>query len=234
MNGERYSTPLSATLPEGTYNIDIPRHYRDKGIQAKQTTIVLDSLHLNHDIRVKYDNNYDYATFLGVDYDLGLQAVGINFGSNPGKHFMFELNFFWGLQKSEQIHWLDMVKKTTQNLQMQSTEYSHWAVDLRLGPTFWCGPFLRISPEVGAQYLKLKENTVGNSNSSKDMVKGGYISAIGSVRFRLSLSQHFGLHVTPEYKLNVSDKKVLPELTKDIDKWINGFGVKAGLVYFFH
>ena len=234
MNGKRYSTPLSVTLPEGTYNIDIPRHYRDKGIQAKQATIFLDSLHLNHDIWVKYDNNYDFATFFGLDYDLGLQAVGVNFGSNLGKHFMFEINFFWGLQKSERIHWLESVKGTSQNLQMQSTEYSHWAVDLRMGPTFWCGPCLRISPELGAQYLKLRENTIGNSNSSKDMVKGGYISAIGSVRFRLSLSQHFGLHVTPEYKLNVSNKKVLPELSKDIDKWVNGFGVKAGLVYFFH
>ena len=116
---------------------------------------------------------------------------------------------------------------------MLSAEYSHWAADIRLGPTFWCGPFLRISPEVGAQYLRLSENILENYSSESSMVEGGYISALGSVRLRLSLSQHIGLHVTPEYRLNVSNDKVLPELSSDIDKWVKGFGIKAGLVFYF-
>lgn len=231
MNGERHHTPISTFFKSGTYQVDIPRQYTTRGIQAKRTTLVLDSLNLTHNIRLKLDNNYDFATFFGVDYDMALQAVGVNFGSNLGKHFMFELNFFWGLQKTEAIHWLNMQKNASGNLSLQSYDYSHWAVDLRMGPTFWCGPFLRISPEVGAQYLKLRENAVGDASSG--MVKGGYVSALGSVRFRLSFSQHIGLHVTPEYRFNVSDKKVLPELVNDVDKWVNGFGVKAGLVFFF-
>lgn len=232
INGERYFTPISTFFKSGTYQVEIPRQYTSRGIQAKRTTLVLDSLNLTHNIRVKSDNNYDLATFFGVDYDMALQAVGVNFGSNVGKHFMFELNFFWGLQKTETIHWLNMQKNASGNISLQSYDYSHWAVDLRMGPTFWCGPFLRISPEVGAQYLKLRENGVDGTSSG--MVKGGYFSAIGSMRFRLSLSQHIGLHVTPEYKFNVCNKKVLPELVDDVDKWVNGFGVKAGLVFFFH
>ena len=234
VNGHYYFTPLFANFPEGTYTIDIPRQYNKKGIRARRTTVRLDSLHLSHDIKVKYDNNYDHATFFGVDYDQSLQAVGLNFGSNPGKHFMFELNFFYGLKKSEPVYWINLGNFGRGNVQMLSAEYSHWAADIRLGPTFWCGPFLRISPEVGAQYLRLSENILENYSSESSMVEGGYISTLGSVRLRLSLSQHIGLHVTPEYRLNVSNDKVLPELSSDIDKWVKGFGIKAGLVFYFH
>ena len=234
MNGLNYFTPVCINMPEGSYTIDIPRQYNKKGIRAQRRIVRLDSLHLNQDIKLKYDNNYDHATFFGIDYDQRLQAVGLNFGSNPGKHFMFELNFFYGLKKTKPVCWLKMDDFGRGNVQTLSSEYSHWTADLRMGPTFWCGPFLRISPEVGAQYLKLKENIIANYSPESSMVKGGYISALGSVRLRLSLSQHIGLHVTPEYRLNVSNNKDLPELLPDIDKWVNGFGIKAGLVFFFH
>ena len=235
INDQTLATPVETMLPEGTYNIKIPRqHYGEKGIMGKNTTVTFDSLHLETNIHVKTDNNYDYATFLGFDYDTGLDAVGINIGSNVGKHFMFEMNFFWGLKKSEPVYWTAMQKASLNNGDLQKFDYCHWTADLRLGPTFWCGPFLRLSPQLGTQYLRLRESAVGDGNVESGFVKGGYICALGAIRFRFSLSQHVGIHITPEYRYNLSNKKVLPDLTHDIDKWVNGFAVKAGILFFWY
>ena len=236
LNGSWRYLPFNGELAEGTYDISVPRQYDswyNKGWCKKNTSLRIDSTHTTHYVKLTRDNNYDKATFFGVDYDTSLGAVGVNFGSNPGKHFMFELNFFWGLKKSETIYWTGMKTAKLSNYDLQAYEYNHWAVDLRMGPTFWCGPFLRISPELGAQYLKLRESEAGGKNTKDKMFTGAYVSALASMRFRLSLSNHIGLHVTPEYRLNVSGKKMLPDVSKDVDKWINGFSVKGGLVYFF-
>lgn len=236
MNGEYRSLPYTGELAEDTYRLVMKRQYDswyNQGWCGKETTLHIDSTHTNHYVKLTKDNNYDFATFFGVDYDTSLGAVGASFGSNPGKHFMFELNFFWGLQKSEPIYWTGMKTAKLTNYDLQAYKYSHWAVDLRFGPTFWCGPFLRISPELGAQYVRLREMEEGGNNTKDKMFTGAYVSALTSVRFRFSLSNHIGLHVTPEYRMNVSGKKKLPDLSNDIDKWVNGFGVKAGLMYFF-
>lgn len=234
MNGEKEQTDINKEIPEGSYELNIPRQYNGRGVLARKEKVLLDSLHLSHNISLKTDNNYDHATFFGIDYDMGLQAIGFNFGSNPGRHFMFEMNFFWGIKKSEAVYWINVTNPKLGNVSPYMTEYNHWTADIRMGPTFWCSSFLRVSPELGAQYLRLRESKEGNPQNNDELFSGGYVSALGSVRFRLSLSQHLGIHVTPEYRLNVSNKKVLPELSNDVDKWVNGFSVKAGLVFFFH
>lgn len=233
INGEKKRTPFSGNLPEGTYQLVVNRQYWDCGVMGKKEYVRLDSLNLLHNISLKKDNNYDCATFIGIDYNNGLQAIGLNFGTSTSKHFMFELNFYWGLKKSEKVYWTTLQVASLGSSDLKSFEYSHWASDLRLGPTFWCGPFLRISPELGVQYLKLRETDVGIKKSKESMVKGGYFSGIGSMRFRFALSQHMGLHITPEYKLLISNKKSLPSITEDVEKWVKGFGVKAGLSFYF-
>lgn len=233
LNGKPYTSTVVTEIPAGTYNVVIPRQYNSTSVCRKKSTIVIDSLHTKYDIRLRRDFNYDKATFFGIDYDTGLEAIGLNFGANTGKHFMFEMNFLWGIKKTAPIYWTAMKTASLDNYDLQKTEYRNWATDLRMGPTFWCGPFLRISPQVGVQYIKLRESALGESNTETKLAKGGYLSALASMRFRVSLGQNIGIHATPQYKLNVTGKKVLPDISNDIDKWVNGFSVKAGLTFFF-
>lgn len=233
LNGESHETPVNIDVKEGYYNVMIPRQYNGQGFCIKSLTLRLDSTHTQVNIPLRSDNNYDYATFCGIDYDLGLQALGLNIGTNAAKHFMLEANFYLGLKKSETVYWSAMQTASPENPDVERFNYRHWAVDLRLGPTFWCGPYLRVSPELGVQYLKLRESAVDNSNAHSNMSKGGYVGWIGAVRLHCTLTQHIGLQITPQYRMTVSESK-LPDASHDIDHWCNGFSVKAGLVFHFY
>lgn len=234
LNDDWRDLPFKGNLAEGTYQLYVPRQYNSwsGGWCRKNALITVDENNTHHHVRLTRDNSYDYAGFIGLDYDSGLQALGLNIGASPSRNFLFELNFFWGLKKSETIYWTGMKTATLNNYDLQQFQYSHWAVDLRMGPTFWCGPFLRIAPELGVQYLHLRESAVGDKNTMDHLFTGAYFSGLASVRFRFGLTQHLGLQITPEYRLNVFGKKMLPDACKDVDRWINGASVKMGLVYY--
>jgi len=229
-----HRTPYSTFLPEGDYRIRIPRQYNERGTLKEEMVLHVDSLHQSRTVMLRNDNNYDLATFVGIDYDMGLQALAFNFGSNPGKHFMFDLNFYKGLGTSETIYWSAQHTASLENIDLQSFNYRHWALSLRMGPTFWCGPYLRLSPQLGLQYLKLQEHPVGDINTMKSMVKGGYVSGLASMRIRIALAEHWGVHVTPQYKVNLTGNAVLPDVSDVINGWVNGFSLKIGASFYFY
>ena len=147
---------------------------------------------------------------------------------------MFDFNYYKGLRPSETIYWSAHKTASLNNYDLQSFKYNHWAMSLRLGPTFWCGPYLRLSPQAGLQYLKLKEKAVGDSNTMESMVKGGYVSALASMRIRVALAEHWGIHITPQYRLNLTGNAMLPEASDIIHGWTNGFSIKAGVSFYFY
>ena len=229
-----HRTPYSVNLPEGDYRILVPRQYNDRGTLKQERTIRVDSLNQTYNLALYTDNNYDLATFVGIDYDMGLQALAFNFGSNPGEHFMFDFNFYKGLRPSETIYWSAHKTASQNNYDLQSFKYNHWALSLRCGPTFWCGPYLRLSPQVGLQYLRLQEKAVGENNTMESMAKGGYVSALASMRIRVALAEHWGIHLTPQYRFNLTGNAVLPETSDIIGGWVNGFSLKAGVSFYFY
>ena len=237
LDGVMHENTEKIVLPEGRYKLKVKRQYDPRGkvgYCGKRKTIQVDSLHKTHKIRLMKDFNFDNSTFVGVDYIKNMNAVGVSFGSHIAKFFMFETNFMWGLKESETIYWSADKTASINNDDVQQFNYNNWALDVRLGPTFWCGPFLRISPQAGIQYLKLREKSIGNGNIVDQMVKGGYLSAIGAARMHITFCRFMGIHITPEYKFNLNRNAVLPPVSQEINSWVNGFGIKAGLVFHFY
>ncbi len=229
LNGKDYYTPINDNLPEGTYEVNVRRQH---AVCKKHTYITIDSLHKAHTIKLKRDYTYDDAPYIDVDYDAGLQAVGLGFGACGG-NVAVELNLHWGLQWSEPIYYTTQHTANLNNYDLQTFKYSHWGGDVKAGATFWCGPRLRLAPMAGVQYIKLREKSIGD-NTEKRMANGGYASIIGSLRFYVGLTSHMGLHVTPQYRYCIAGSHKLPDLSSDIDRWVNGFSVKAGLVIQFY
>lgn len=218
IDGKRVgSTPYSAEMPSGDYDIRVTRHkYHDY-----RKTIHLDSSNPLTTLSLKrqYQNPNAFYIQAGVQAGSLLAAEG-TVGAYI-RNINFEVSYLYGLDESETIYWNYM---GTSNSRPESSVYEATAVGGKVGYGFIVGTRCRFTPQAGVTVVSV---------DSDSHVNGGYSVGVQmGARFDVSVFRILGLFVAPEYGIPVKQSEVyeqLRDVSTSIKSWSEGFNVRAGV-----
>lgn len=228
VGGERVSTtPCSKELKTGSYEVAASK----KGYKDFRKTMTLSSSEPN--VKIVMSKIYNYKNEL---YAEGNVRVGsfTAFGATIGgyiKNINAEASYFCGSGESDEIFWSDGSSYPVSCIYSPSMGMS-----VKLGYGIPISTRFRLTPQVGVNFTKLKEN-VENSHSQMEYAAGAnVVSGLVSLRFSAAMSKCFAVSLSPELSFALAKSEGYDELSavsSTIKKWGEGFNVKLGLTVFF-
>ena len=157
----------------------------------------------------------------------------VSFGGTIGGYISnvnIEASAFYGTGNSETIYWSGNDTKP-----ISSIYHPELVVNGKVGYGIAAGTRFRITPQLGINYLSLKESMQEESNVTP--ANGSNVtSALFGVRFSAIITNHFGVSLSPEYSFGVGKSngyKELEAVSSKIKNWGQGFNVKLGLMIAF-
>lgn len=227
VNKEHIGTaPCSKELTTGTYTIKATKAgYKDyvKSMQLSSS---------NPNVNVVLSKIYNYKNEFYVEGNVragSLIAMGATLGGYIS-NVNVEASYLYGVGKSETIYW------SGNNTQPLASNYAPaMNVSSKVGYGFPISTRFRLTPQVGVNFLKLKETM--ESGASVTPADGAYAaSALVSLRFSAAIVDHFAVCLSPEYffcLMRSDGYTALSEVSPKIKKWSEGFNVKLGITAFF-
>lgn len=229
-------TPYNLHLEAGTYSVNL----KSRGYSSYYKRMKLDGS--TEDIYVRLPRNFvennEFYMQGGYSPIGGFQSWSIGLGFYI-KRFNFEINYVGGVTESEKIYLSDGYSKP------EPATYIPRGFNLKLGYGLKCTSRLRITPQIGIQYISLKENfkyiaySDDNYNyySYHSFAKGSNtLSTTFGARVSFAILPWLGISVSPEYVLPINESdgyKVLSETSSDIDNFRKGFNCPINLNVFF-
>lgn len=105
----------------------------------------------------------------------------------------------------------------------------------RVGYGFALGTRLRLTPQVGFQFVKTHATV--DTPETVYCADGAYAtSIIASARLSVALANHIGLSIAPGYAFAVTQSdgfKKLADISSDFKKFGTGLNIRAGVYVFF-
>ena len=231
-------TPIRINRVAGNYNITL---------SANGYTTVSKNIHLGgntKDMTVKLQRNFTRPNegYVQVGYNTG-NLMSLNFGIGGFvNNVNFELNYLLGLKKSEQIYWNDI---TGESIPFTAT-YKPYGGNLKAGYGFRLHSRIRLTPQVGCQFVGLKATTEDSETSdgtglqSQSYMNPANDSKAASMTFglrcNLALASNLGISVSPEYLVCISKSngfKALSDVSSGIKSYTEGFNCNVSLNIFF-
>ncbi|MCM1491575.1 MAG: hypothetical protein NC095_12245 [Muribaculum sp.] len=185
--------------------------------------------------------NKDYEFYIQPGYNTATSGVVLGLGGFM-KGFNLEGNLMAGVSTSEKIYWNDLDGESMP----YAATYRPIGGNIKIGYGIGIGERIRITPQIGLQYITLKEKgdsefTTGEYSDLPQLyheaADGSHsIGASVGARFSIYLFSHIGLSVTPEYTKGVKQSdgfKALSEVSSKIKKYGEGFGCNINLTISF-
>ncbi len=231
-------TPLHINRVAGNYQVTLSAH----GYSTFSKKLRLDGN--TKDMTIKLHRNYtrpnEYYMQIGCNIG-GITALNLGMGGFI-HNFNIEGNYLLGLTNSDRIYWSD---KSGESVPFTAT-YKPSGGNIKVGYGIRLHSRIRLTPQVGCQFITLKE-TAEESFMSDDYTQWSqyYLGAAdGSkaasltvgLRCNLALAPWLGLSVSPEYLLGVSKSngfKALYEVSSKIKGYADGFNCNVSLNIFF-
>ena len=147
--------------------------------------------------------------------------------------FNMEFTYLVSNETSEEIFWNSMRPEIMHRPSVHI--YTPKEMDFRLGWGILLGRGARLTPQIGAGYMKLdtQENRGGYNDAGKTcdalFVKGG-------LKLNIALGRVRELYVMPEFSAMAKPSNVyeaLCDISPAIEKWGSGFGINAGFGFYF-
>lgn len=231
-------TPLHINRIAGNYQVTLSAH----GYSTVSKKMRLDGN--TKDMTIKLHRNYtrpnEFYMQIGCNFG-GLTAL--NFGMGGFIHNVnIEGNYLMGLINSEQIYWSD---KSGESVPFTAT-YKPSGGNVKVGYGIRAHSRIRLTPQIGCQFISLKENTeesfvsddytqwsqyyLGAANGSKAA------SLTLGVRCNVAVAPWLGLSVSPEYLVCISKSngfKALSDISSKIKGYADGFNCNVSLNIFF-
>lgn len=235
------TTPISVALPDGNHTIEI----RKDGFKTTKRQI---SVSPNQDVSPMFElkpartlsyeqlkeirNKMYIEGYTQMSVDNGGQSQS-GIGLAVGK-YVYNVNaeafFTYIKSESETLYWseeIDEVLEDTQNPTIKTQYKSNFMVGAKVGYGLHARGILRLTPQVGASFLKLKATNI-------DAPAHGAYCVSGVASARLSIGMRTGLYVMacPEYYRPLKKTEGyadLSDISPTIDSWGNGFKVKLGI-----
>lgn len=232
------TTPLKLDREAGTYYIKLEA----KGYCDWSKTMRLDGNTPDFSVKlkrnfVKKDEVYlqagaNFGNMLSLGFGLGLYVSNVN----------VEGSYILGLSKSDHVYWSD---KSGDSLPFAAT-YTPSGGNFKLGYGISLGNRIRVTPQVGMQFLQLKEKTESISQSAgfegdtkqnyEGAPKANTAAMTAGLRASVALAPSVGLSISPQYIVPVSKSagyKALENVSRQIKGYANGFSCNASIYIFF-
>ena len=227
-------TPFRVNKIAGDYHIAISAH----GYTTYSKKVRLDGT--TQDMTIKLQRNYTRPNefYLQIGYNPFL-ASSITFGIGFFvKNFNIETNCMIGLKNSESIFWSRIDDFPV------STTYNPYIWDLKFGYGIRLGSRIRLTPQLGVQYVGLKETVEELDYAISDYYYPPSTIADGAnamslsigTRFNIALSPSIGVSITPGYNVAIYKSEgyeVLSKTSNEINKYVFGFGGLINLNLYF-
>lgn len=227
VSGEKLgTTPCQKELKTGSYEVSAQKvGYKD---YKKKMDLSSSSPNVNISMSRIYNYKNEFYAEAGVR-----AGTFVCFGGTIGGYISnvnVELSAFYGTGNSETIYWNGNDTKP-----VSSIYHPELAVSGKVGYGIAVGTRFRITPQLGINYLSLKESTQEDSNVSP--ANGSNVmSALLGARFSAIIANHFGVSLSPEYSFGVGKSngyKELEAVSSKIKNWGQGFNMKLGLMIAF-
>lgn len=223
-------SPCKALMSNGVYKVEAREYIYMEGRYARfKKNISIDVSNPNVYIKMKRlyaKKNCFYIE--GLMQSGSMNAFGGSLGFHAG-HFNMQ-GFYMLASDDVKLYTMD-VGSYDGNISIYSEEHTLKPLLYtggRMGWGFRAGRFFRFTPQLGADYLQVKDEYEDETSYS--------LSGVAGLRCELDFSTHWGLSVTPEISFPLSQGDKLKEACKHNDtlkKWTEGFNLKAGLFFFF-
>lgn len=231
-------TPLHINRIAGNYRVTLSAH----GYSTVSKNMRLDGN--TKDISIKLHRNYTRSSecYMQVGCNMG-GMLALNLGIGGFIHNVnIEGNYLVGLTNSEKIYWSD---KSGESVPFTAT-YKPSGGSVKVGYGIRLHSRIRMTPQVGCQYISLKETTE-ESFISDDYTQGSqyYLGAANDskaaslslgLRGNVALAPWLGLSVSPEYLVSISKSngfKALSAISSKIKGYSDGFNCNVSLNIFF-
>lgn len=227
VGGEKLgTTPCQKELKTGSYEV------LAKKVGYKDYKKKMDLSSSNPNVKISMSKIYNYKNECYAE--AGVRAgTFVSFGGTIGGYISnvnVELSAFYGIGNSETIYWSGNDTKP-----VASIYHPELVVSGKVGYGIAAGTRFRITPQLGINYLSLKESMQENSNVSP--ANGSNVtSALLGARISAIITNHFGVSLSPEYSFGVGKSngyKELETVSSKIKNWGQGFNVKLGLMIAF-
>ena len=231
-------TPCRVNQIAGTYMVKLDSDeyspYSKKMTLDGSTKDMYIKLHRNYvkEFEFYLSGGYNPINFKSWQIGLGGYIFNIN----------LEGNYLGNVTKSETIYLGDG------EIIPVPVTYSPSGFNFKIGYGIRCNNRIRITPQIGIQYVQLKENM--GKMPDDDMYHSNYINleytgfadssfAISTTlgaRISFAIIQHLGISINPEYSLSIKQSKgykVLSDVSSDINSYSKGFNCSVNLNCFF-
>lgn len=231
-------TPLHFNRNAGSYNITLSAH----GYSPVSKRLRLDGN--TKDMTFKLYRNYTRPNefYMQAGCNIG-GMMAINLGLGGFIHNVnIEGNFLIGLTNSDKIYWSDKSGETVPFTAI----YKPSGGTVKVGYGFRLHSRIRLTPQVGCQFISLKE-TAEESFVSDDFsessqyylgaAKGSKAASLSlGLRCNIALAPCLGFSVSPEYLVGVSKSngfQALSDVSSKIKGYAEGFNCNVSLNVFF-
>lgn len=226
------------------------------GVQKKERGFSL--IAGQHNIKLTAPGFYDFARNINVEkpyetfrftmkrryYYPGAFYIGalassafhdVTFGGYIGAYinnFNFEGNVLYGPMNSETIYW----NSTDSDAEPSQYNYRPLIVGGKLGYGLVLGNRLRLTPQVGSNYIRLNGTELNNSGIGFNPSECEAISLTGTLKLSIAIASCLELNISPEYDYAVYKSDICGALfntSPTIKSWIDGVRVNFGFGLFF-
>ncbi|MDE5822442.1 MAG: PEGA domain-containing protein [Paramuribaculum sp.] len=229
-------TPLRINRVAGNYQVTLSAH----GYSTVSKKIRLDGN--TKDITIKLHRNYTLPNelYMQVGANMGgMMSMNLGLGAFI-QNVNIEGNYLLGLINSDKIYWSDKFGESVPF----SAKYKPSGGNIKVGYGFRLHSRIRVTPQVGCQFISLKETMDGFISDDYTQWSQYYSgvadgSKAGSLSFGLrcnvALTPLLGLSVSPEYLVGISKSngfKALSDVSSKIKGYTDGFNCNISLYLF--
>lgn len=220
-------------VPKGTKRLTI-RHQGVMPLIGYVIPVPIESkvtYEANLEIEERKTHASNFHFYLGAGYQpLSISGPSVALGLEWKRH-QLEFGGIYGLNKTDDWYFYDSNGNVTSACNYQAIRLS-----VRYGYQIWLSKGLGIVPQAGAAFQSITGSAIENYSFGNKYNSASSISALVGLRLTAKLSEHFRLHVTPEYDFGVSKSDVC-EMVSDNDEtfkgWTDGVSVNVGVLVYF-
>ena len=223
-------TPYALHLVAGTYSVEL----KSKGYSSYLKKMRLDGSTENVYVKMRRNFVRNYEFYMQAGYNpLSFPSWNIGLGGYIYR-FNLELNYTGGISQSEKIY----ISNGT--VIPEPATYTPSGFNFKFGYGLRCSSRLRFTPQIGIQFISLKEHFSGiydYSLSCYNFADGSNTTSmtLGS-RISFAISPWLGISASPEYVLPIHKSegyKVLSNISSDINNLNKGFYCAFNVNVFF-
>lgn len=219
------TTPHRLDIRQGDYQVEVRRD--GYLTNSKRRTLNANT----GDIYIKLRRNFTKPNefYLQGGYTLagdGLISVGAGFYF---KNVNLEGNYLMGMKESETIYWTS----PDTDSEPDAATYKPSGANVKAGYGFSLFGRLRLTPQLGVQFITFKEQSSGYETIA-DRMKA--VSFIGGARISFAITKFVSVSVSPEWKMALGKSegfKAVSAISKSIKGYAEGIGVNCSLNLFF-